>query len=494
MAKKRQIVFLMTDTTRWDMLGCYGNTDMKTPHLDALAARGMRYERAYTCQPVCGPARSALFTGLYPHENGGVTNSVPLYEGVKTIGQRLSGQGIACGYIGKWHLDGGDYFGDGICPEGWEDKYWYDMRRYLEELGPEDRVRSRQTRMMAEEGVDEAFTYGHRCSNRAIDFLDEHAAEDFLLVVSYDEPHGPFLCPEPYASMYKDYAFPKHANVYDVLEDKPEHQRVWAGESVRADREAFRITPQYFLGCNSFADHEMGRVLEKVREAAPDALIIYTSDHGDLLESHCLGGKGPAAYDEITRIPLIIAGGEQGVYPHPVSHIDMVPTMLAHMGIGQPKTLSGTSLLPTLAGEKVREDVFLEFTRYEVDHDSFGGFQPLRCVFDGRYKLVINLLTSDELYDLQEDPGEIVNLIEAEETAAIRDALHDRLLAYMNETRDLYRGYYWERRPWRKDARPATWAHTGYTRQREEEPGEKRQLDYDTGLPMAQATRKKSLY
>ena len=117
---KKQIILLMTDTTRKDMVGCYGNKKMFTPNLDALAQEGIRYENAYTCQPVCGPARSAIFTGTFPHSNGMVTNGVPLGANVKTIGQRLTDNGIKCGYIGKWHLDGGDYFGLGCCPEGWD--------------------------------------------------------------------------------------------------------------------------------------------------------------------------------------------------------------------------------------------------------------------------------------------------------------------------------------------------------------------------------------
>ena len=135
--------------------------------------------------------------------------------------------------------------------------------------------------------------------------------------------------------------------------------------------------------------------------------------------------------------------------------------------------------------------IFLEFGRYEVDHDGFGGFQPLRCVFDGRYKLCVNLLTSDELYDLQTDPGEMKNLIDCPETAEIRNALHDALLDWQNRTRDPFRGYYWERRPWRTDAAPANWRHTGCTRQRENEEYEPRQMDYNTGLPMVEATREK---
>lgn len=98
---KKQVILLMTDTTRKDMLGCYGDDRMKTPNLDRLAGEGIRYENAYTCQPVCGPARSAIFTGTFPHSNGMVANSVAMGANVKTIGQRLNDNHIHCGYIGK---------------------------------------------------------------------------------------------------------------------------------------------------------------------------------------------------------------------------------------------------------------------------------------------------------------------------------------------------------------------------------------------------------
>ena len=139
MPATRKIVLIMTDTQRADMLGCYGNPGMKTPCLDALAARGIRFDKAYTCQPVCGPARSALFTGAFPHSNGSWANSMPLGDTVKTIGQRLHDHGLHTAFIGKWHLDGGDYFGLGRCPDGWDPAYWYDMRNYLEELSRADR-------------------------------------------------------------------------------------------------------------------------------------------------------------------------------------------------------------------------------------------------------------------------------------------------------------------------------------------------------------------
>lgn len=498
MATKKQVIVIMTDTQRWDMLGCYGNTDMKTPCLDSLAKEGLRFERAYTPQPVCQPARAGIFTGLWPHSCGGWTNSMALGDNVKTVGQRLRDQNIPTAYIGKWHLDGGDYFGLGRCPDGWDKDYWYDMRNYLEELTAEERERSRNQSKALAAGLTAEFTYGHRCSNRAIDYIDKHAGDDFFMAVSYDEPHHPFLCPEPYASMYDGYVLPRTPAYDDDLSDKPEHQRAWSGAWLSGnDHELARERQAAYLACNSFVDSEIGRVLAAAKEKAPDALIIYTADHGDALGAHRISNKGPATYDEIARVPLIIKCPEiiqaGGVATKPASLIDLTPTVLDYFKLPPAKWMEGASMLSVCADPANAPDraVFIEFNRYEVDHDGFGGFQPLRAAFDGRYKLTINLLCEDELYDLQTDPYELKNLINEPPAAARRDALHDKILAWQNETRDPFRGYYWHRRPWRADAPEPSWAHTGMTRQRvhtEYEPG---QLDYANGLPITAATRKK---
>ncbi len=495
--EKRQIVFIMTDTQRWDMVGCYGNGDMKTPNLDRLAAEGIRFSHAYTCQPVCGPARSAIFTGTYPHSNGSWANSMPLGANVKTVGERVRENGIHTGYIGKWHLDGGDYFGLGTCPAGWDPDYWYDMKNYLDELTPEERLKSRKPETMEQEDIPAEFTFAHRCSNRAVHFLEQYQNDDFLLCVSYDEPHHPSLCPDDYWKMYEDYEFPKSANIHDELGNKPAHQRAWAGETLQEDKESLSIQHKFFFGCNSFVDAEIGRVLQTIDRLMPNALVIYTSDHGDFLHSHSLNGKGPAAYDEITRVPFIVRKPgtvpSGTVYDGPVSQIDCTPTMLDFLGLPAPAMSEGKSMLPLFKDPTTRhrDKIFLEYTRYEIDHDGFGGFQPLRSVFDGRYKLTINLLSSDELYDMERDPAEMENLIDSVDHEEIRNRLHNDILAWMNETRDPFRGYYWERRPWRTDARPATWRYTNMTRQKENEPGEERQLDYATGLEIEKAVRVK---
>lgn len=496
MKANKKIVLIMTDSQRFDMVNCYRNTGLKTPNIDKIAKEGVRFDRAYTTQPVCQAARSGIFTGQYPHTCCGWTNSMGIADNTHTLGERLSDKGIHTAFIGKWHLDGGDYFGMGKCPKGWDNNYWYDMKCYLEELTEQERLDSRNTALMAERDFSEDFTFAHRCSNRALDFLEKYHEDNFFLVVSYDEPHDPAICPPPYSTMYKDFEFPKSPNIWDTLEDKPEHQKIWGERLLGQDKEGLAIKNQYFFGCNSYADYEIGRVLDAIEKYAPDAVVIYTSDHGDMMYSHSLWAKGPVAYDEITRIPMIIKGRDipkNIVDTNPVSHINIAPTVMEIMGFDIPKIFEGKSILKEIeTGERANDYIFMEFGRYEVDHDGFGGFQPLRTVFDGRYKLTINLLTSDELYDIKNDPDEMINLINSQEYAEIRNKLHDALLDNMNNTRDPFRGYYWEMRSWRQDACKPSWDYTLMTRQREEEECyEERQLDYSTGLPMKEAVRKK---
>jgi len=487
MSEKRQVVLIMTDTQGVNVVGCYGRPEMRTPSIDRLAAQGMRFDRAYTVQPVCGPARSGLFTGTYPHTNGSWGNDMPLGANIKTIGQRLSDNGIETGYIGKWHLDATDYFGAGKAPEGWDPDYWFDMRCWLEQMPPEMRELSRHLdapEKIHEHGIDEEFTFAHQCSERAIDFIEKYKDEDLFLVVSYDEPHHPFTCPPPFCDMFVDFDYALGENASDTLEDKPPHIREWA-EYARLPRGEKTMRLPIYFGCNSFVDHEIGRVVEAIDRLIPDALVIYTSDHGTPLRSHGLPTKGPAMYDETTRIPFIVRWPGRtpagSVNPNPVSQIDVVPSILDAFGLEQPPFLEGKTMLDACQDPSVRpsDTIFLEFHRYEVDHDGWGGYQPIRCAFDGRYKLSVNLLSTDELYDLDQDLQEMKNLIESPAYVEVRDRLHAAMLDWMDRTRDPFRGPVWERRPWQQNRRRG-WG--GPTRHRADDGYERRVMDYNTGL------------
>jgi uncharacterized sulfatase len=166
--------------------------------------------------------------------------------------------------------------------------------------------------------------------------------------------------------------------------------------------------------------------------------------------------------------------------------------MLDYFGVAVPALLQGRSLLDQYRqpDAAVHGEVFLEFNRFEIDHDGFGAFAPIRCVFDGRYKLAINLLDTDELYDLSADPGELDNLIDSAAHAVVRARLHAELLAWMNRTRDPLRGPHWSRRGWR-DTDATTWG--GPTRPRPADPAwYPPSLLYDTAEPVTRAEYDKS--
>jgi uncharacterized sulfatase len=482
-------VLIMTDTQATNVVGTYGRPELYTPNIDNLARTGAKFTNAYTTCPVCTPARAGIFSGIYPHTAGAWTNNLAMGENIKTMGQRFRDCGYRTAYTGKWHLDGHDYYGTGACPDGWDEAYWYDGRRYLDELGEEETRLWRKGLSTIEDlrahNVQAGFTWADRVSDRAIDFLETRGDDPFVLVVSYDEPHHPFTCPPEFVEPFVGYEYDVGPAAFDTLENKPAHQQEWAASERARPYAHFGSNPLYF-GCNSFVDSEIGRVIDAAHALAPeDTYVIFTSDHGDMLGAHGLRGKGAVMYNEIARIPFIIEQpgrvGAGSVSATPASHIDLLPTMLELAGEPVVPILEGESLTGFLKGdEDLDREVALEFNRYEIEHDSFGGFQPVRCLAGSRYKLVINLLHTDELYDQQADPAEMTNLIDDPAYAEVRDGMHDRLLDWMYEKRDPFRSASWERRPWRSERRLA-WR--GMFRPRPADGYAPEVLDYNTGLP-----------
>lgn len=507
------IILIMTDTQATNMVGCYSGRDLGTDHIDALAAEGYQFMSAFTCAPICTPARAGLFTGIYSNQSGPWTNNLAPGSNIVSMGRHFKDAGYRTCYIGKWHLDGHDYFGTGECPEEWDPDYWFDGANYLSELTQDQVSLWRNGLNSADDliahGITAEFTWAHRITDRALRFLDEAslAADDpqgaetpFLLVLSYDEPHHPFTCPPAYLSRFEDFAYDLGPKAFDDLTDKPEHHRVWAEAmpSPVGDDGHYRH-PLYFA-CNAFVDDEIGRVIAALDASQiANTWVVYTSDHGEMMGAHRLISKGAAMYDDIARIPLIMRppkGTEDGAQaatdrlPNrppggqaridtPVSHIDLLPTLMGLAGIAKPPMLPGDDLLTIVAEPTTERGVMVEFNRYEIEHDSFGGFIPVRAWVESDYKLVLNLLTSDELYDRHADPDEMHNLIEDPSHGEARDRLHDRLLAYMDRIRDPFRSYQWATRPWRKDA-SITWM--GAFRPRPQDGYSPVVRDYDTGL------------
>lgn len=485
--ERPNFLFIMTDTQATNMVGCYSGKPLNTQNIDALAESGIRFNSAYTCAPVCTPARAGLFTGIYSNQSGPWTNNVAPGKNISTMGRYFQDAGYKTCYIGKWHLDGHDYFGTGVCPPEWDDEYWFDGANYLAELTEKEiglwRNGLNSAEDLRENGIDKTFTWAHRISNRAIDFLaqPQRGEEPFLMVISYDEPHHPFTCPVEYLEKYEDFYYDLAEKAQDSLAGKPHHHRLWADampSPVGADGQYHH--PLYFA-CNDFVDDEIGRVVAALTPAQREnTWVIYTSDHGEMMGAHRLISKGAAMYDDITRIPLIFVPPAGQETPRqvdtPVSHSDVLPTLMALAGIDKPAILPGESVFDA----QPQRGVMVEFNRYEIEHDSFGGFIPVRGWVTDGYKFVLNLFTSDELYDRHNDKNEMHNLIDNPDYADIRNTLHDQLMDYMDKIRDPFRSYQWSCRPWRKEARPR-WM--GAFRPRPEDGYSPVVRDYDTGMP-----------
>lgn len=500
--ERPDILLLLTDTQPRRLVGCYGQQSeslVRTPHIDALAAAGTRFAHAYTACPLCTPARAALFTGMLPSKTGAYTNSQPLGDTIKTLGQRLRDVGYRTALIGKWHLDGHDYFGTGAAPDGWEDAFWYDGRRYMMELSEEDAVAWRTQWSTLEgirqRGLTSSLTWAHRISDRAERFLGEADSDSRprLLVASYDEPHHPWTCPAEFIEPYLETRLPIGPSAFDSLSNKPLHQRNWAASQQYGVREPTGTwSHPMMLGCTTYVDQQMGRVIaaaqSRSQRTGRPLWIVFTSDHGDHQGAHRLNNKGPTGYEENVGVPLIVCApqsphGERGcVQRSVVSLLDLVPTFLEAAGVAQPECLDGKSLLPLLGHERTEagRSAVAEYTRYEAGHDGFGGLEPLRMwVCDG-WKLVINLHGTDELYHLSTDPHEMENLIDNPHSASVRDSLHTALMDWMYVHIDPQRGRPWEERPWHSIPRPLWKAPLRPVPADGYRPP---YIDYDTGLP-----------
>ena len=458
-------VFIMTDSQGANNIGAYGYSEILTPHIDRLAAEGVRFSRAYSTSPICGPARGGIFTGCYPHACGVWGNELPLALTAKTMGQRFHEYGYRTACIGKWHLSGQDYFDTGICPDGWEDEYWYDGRRFLAELSDDEIYLWRQvlstTDALKQYDIPAEFTWGHRISDRAIRFLQDQHTAPFVLALSYDEPHGPCTCPKQYLEPYEGFLWDAGPNKQYDMSKKPRMHQLLRDKHRQDFTEDGRVDYPPYFACNSFVDAEIGRVLDAIDKwAPPNTWVIFTSDHGQFMGAHGLSGKGLAMYDESARIPLIIRAPERalaGVVDDTlVSHVDILPTMLELAGLPVLPIFDGESLVPNVqhGQQNPAKSVVIEWNRADADVHASPGLYPVRCLVRGHYKLSINLFDIDELYDLQQDPYEMENRIDDPALAGMRDEMHDALIAWMDEKRDTFRGDCWRTRPWHTVAPP----------------------------------------
>lgn len=477
------ILLITTDQQRHDHLGLAGLQAIATPNLDRMGTEGLHFRRAYCPAPICTPTRVSLLTGLYPSRHHAYSIGVtPDPFPSPTLPELLKKQGYRTALFGKhhfvsrvdenWHISGqrepndnffrnvkGPYVGfdefQGSTGHTINSQVKEHYRAWLEEQGVDYEPWFPQLR----EGYDH-----QRCGsweippeyhdtqwvgNLSTEFIERQASQDqpWFCWASFQDPHEPFVCPEPWYSSvdtskmpmlegYRPGEFDDRHGLYagsyhhrlDPWQDEKGIPCI-LGEGAYAGRE--REAMQATLGMIGFIDSQVGRLLAALAKTGQDknTLVVYTSDHGEMHGHHGLWGKGYPAYEDCQRVPLLIWGPgilrARGSTDALANLVDLPHTFLSLTQTPLPQGLQGADLSPILNGEqeRVQEGVLVECRAVRNLNQ--------RTFITSRYKLVIYSESSEgELYDLQEDPDQYQNLWNDPQRMALRDEMLSGMLRF----------------------------------------------------------------
>ncbi len=419
----KNIIFYFSDQQRWDTV----NEEL-TPNLMKLADEGVLFENSFTCQPVCGPARSCLQSGVYPTETGCYTNAIALPRDITPLAEYFNNAGYQTAYIGKWHLGSDKFPGVGVhcestsIPRDRQGKYQYWRAADCLEFTSH----GYDGYVFDENGnkIDFKGYRADRINDFALEYLEKKRdpSKPFFMFVSQLEPHqqNDRNCFEGYKETiekYKDYPLPD-----DLTFLKGNYKEMY---------------PDYISAINRL-DYNVGRLVEKLKELGiyDDTIIIYTSDHGCHFKTRNLEYKR-SCHESSTHTPLIIKGGgfEGGKRDERlVSLIDMPPTMLSMAGIDIPDNYKGLDL--TDNSLERRKCVFMQISESQcgraVRTDRFK-YSVRDIKPSGYLHMNSRVYFEDYLYDLKKDPNEKVNLIKNPKYAHVRQELKYLLIEEMQK-------------------------------------------------------------
>ncbi|MCK5803403.1 MAG: sulfatase-like hydrolase/transferase [Lentisphaeria bacterium] len=440
------LVFLMTDHQRADSLGMVQSGVEVTPNLNRLAERGTIFQRAYNTCPLCVPARTALATGKYPTTNGVITNDWKgrAAKDHTTLHELLHQHGFEVGHVGVNHVRVRPALEERLPFAHWEDGKGY--AAYLRSSDAEDssfdrtqfqtpvvenhgtqsvECRYSSTRTAVWPGPAEDFKDLFWC-RQAVDFVKRKRDKPFALFLCLWAPHPPLRVPEPYASLFDPDKLDLPSNVGCPCEGEPKIYRkgVPAQLADGVSPEEWRRVWAAHLGLVNLADTGIGHVLDAGLEIGgqDDTLIVFTADHGEHLGQHGMYQK-MEMYEQAIRVPLVFAGaGIAGqAVREPVSHLDVMPTLLELLGIQCPDDLDGVTLASTLqkSVKPPQRPVFVQYSGNPVVGDI------RRCVISEGYKYVWAPPDCRELYDVEADPLEMTNLAASAKHQDILRRLHE---------------------------------------------------------------------
>lgn len=406
------VLVVVTDQQRADAVG-YEQPWIKTPNLDGLAAESIVCPRAFVQSPQCQPSRASIFTGRYPTAHKVWWNGIDLPKSERVLGSYFKEAGYSTGYFGKHHFSDGHHT-ETIRHFGFQESFLYEdwiglLPGLRNRKGERSAVEQEFYGAMGTKTWTGSFTnkelhHEEMITDRAAAFMTE-SRKPFLCVVSYHGPHPPYAAPGEFSKLYRRADMPV-----------PMQQVVNPLGHLMTVEDWQELKTQYY-GAVSWIDSCLGRLLELVDNTT---VVIYTSDHGDILGDHGLFSKGMYAYEGNTRVPLVVRLPflSPGVYPHLVQSIDLLPTILASCDLQVPPSVQGRDLGGVLAtGERLNGQVL-----------SFIGYKPrLRMTRNDRYKYWV-VDGQEFLFDLDSDPGELVNLAGSELVSEMRFELLQGLI------------------------------------------------------------------
>lgn len=463
------ILLITTDQQHPNLLGCL-NPELRTPHLDQLAAEGTLYTRAYCPNPTCTPSRASIITGLYPSQHGAYSLGTTLAERIPTLGAKLGEHGYATALVGKAHfqalaatpahpsLESYPILQDLEFWRGFHGPFYgFDRVELARNHADEAHVGQHYALWMEEKGAADwrryfrpptgttprqqgrwnlpvDLHYNTWITERTNALLEQHAGSGrpFFLWASYFDPHPPYLVPAPYDTMYD----PAHVTVpaatpgeharnpphfQKTQETDPDFSR-WTNDprgnechgfhSHRQERDQLARDIAVYYGMMTFLDRAIGGILDRIETLGlgPDTLVVFTSDHGHLHGQHGMTAKGAFHYEDLVRVPFVVRWPGRVAAgrrsPALQSLVDLAPSFLAAAGLPPPETMSGVDQTPVWRGEQAAAR---DHVLVENRHQP--STLQLHTYIDDRHKLTVYRgETYGELFDLQEDPGERRNL------------------------------------------------------------------------------------
>jgi len=442
------ILWICTDQQRYDTIGALGNPHISTPNLNRLVREGVAFTNTYCQSPICTPSRASFMTGCYPSTVHACMNRNARWsEAAPLVSKLLADAGYDCGLVGKLHLaDCKGRMEPRPRDDGYRVFHWSQNSRDRWPGGENEYVEWAKTRGAVFGGKEdlllEATPELHQttwCADRAIEFIEAHRESPWLMSVHPFDPHKPFDPPPEYARRYDPEALPDPLFRESDIAAQEKLQEIDFQTPARRPAEfgARQIKAKYYAMIE-LIDHNVGRILQTLEQSGQrdNTVVIFMSDHGEMLGDHGLLLKGCRFYEGLVRVPLIISWPlhfQCGIQsPELIELVDLVPTVLEAAELSVPPHVQGVSLLPILTGavdRHPRDTVRCEYYRALQQGKQVTAYRGsyATMIRDRRYKLVVyHGHPEGELFDLKRDPEEFENLWKSPEHEGIRFSLMKR--------------------------------------------------------------------